>query len=95
MRKPAFMVALVALVALVVWVFVGTLSLSRWWYANPNFFPHFPDGFWSQLDRLFGANNVDEASNVEFFIVVLLALIAVLVFTAVVAAIYHYVKKRD
>jgi hypothetical protein len=88
MRKPAITIALV------LWVFVGTLLLSRWWYANPNFFPRFPDAFWSQLDRLFGASNVDEASNVEFFIVVLLALIVVLMFTALVAVIYRYAKKR-
>lgn len=89
MRRP------ILLVALTTWVFIGTVLLSRWWYSHPDFFPHFPDSFWQRLDRLFGASNVDEASNVEFVVVVFLALLVVLASTALVASAYRYTKKRS
>jgi multisubunit Na+/H+ antiporter MnhB subunit len=89
MRKP------ILVIGLITWVFVGTLFLSRWWYANPSVFPHFPDAFWHWLDRLFGAGNVDEASNVEFIAVVFLALVVVLASTALVAAAYRYARKSS
>ena len=80
-------------IGLTAWVFVGTMFLSRWWYANPNFFPRFPDALWHWFDRLFGARSIDGASNVEFIVVVFLALVVVLVATALIAAAYQYARK--
>jgi multisubunit Na+/H+ antiporter MnhB subunit len=77
------------------WVFVGTLFLSRWWYANPDFFPRFPDAFWKRIDQLFGVTNVDDASNVELATVVFLALIVVLVATVIVVMIYRHLKRKN
>jgi hypothetical protein len=87
MRKP------ILVIWFATWVFLGTLALSRWWYANPDFFPRFPDTFWLWLDQLFGAGNIDEAANLEFIVVVFFALIIVLVSTALVAVAYRYARK--
>jgi disulfide bond formation protein DsbB len=80
---------------LAAWIGVGTVLLSRWWYANPDFFPRFPDSLWQWMDTLFGASNVDEASNVEMMGVVFVALIMVSVATALVAALYARIKRKN
>jgi len=43
------------------WLSVGTLMLSRWWYANPNYFPQLPVALWNLLDQLLNAHTVDDA----------------------------------
>ena len=43
------------------WLSVGTLMLSRWWYANPNYFPQLPVALWNWLDQLLNAHTVDDA----------------------------------
>lgn len=82
------------LIGVTTWVLVGTMFLSRWWYANPDYFPPLPEPLWEWFDWLFGARNVDEASNVEFIVVILLALIVVLITTTLAAA-YQYAKKNS
>jgi len=81
------------LIGLGTWVFIGTLLLSRWWYANPDFFPRLPDSFWDWLDKLLNVQNVDGKLDVEFIVVVSLALLAVLVATALIAAVYRHARK--
>ncbi|MCC4118756.1 hypothetical protein LLG90_25715 [Aromatoleum toluclasticum] len=80
--------------ALVLWVLVGTTLLSRWWYANPEHFPRFPESFWRYLDHLFGAANVDDAQNVEFFVVVVAAFLIVVAVTAIAFAVVKYAKQQ-
>ena len=78
------------------WLSVGTLMLSRWWYANPNYFPQLPVALWNWLDQLLNAHTVDDASNVEFFVVTFLALLAVVAFTLLILIAYQYfVKTRN
>ena len=63
------------------WLALGSWALGRWWYANPDLFPRVPRSVWQGLDRLIGANNVDQESDVEFVVVVALAFAAVSVTT--------------
>ncbi|WP_139335985.1 hypothetical protein [Aromatoleum tolulyticum] len=80
--------------ALVLWVLAGTILLSRWWYTNPDHFPHFHESFWNYLDQLFGVANVDDAQNVEFFVVVVASFFVVVAVTAVIVAIFYYLKRQ-
>ena len=75
------------------WLSFGTLMLSRWWYANPNYFPQIPVALWKWLDRLLNAHTVDDASNVEFFVVTFLALLAVIAFSLFIFIAYQYFVK--
>ena len=77
----------------ITWLSVGTLMLSRWWYANPNYFPQIPVALWKWLDRLLNAHTVDDASNVEFFVVTFLALLAVIAFSLFIFIAYQYFVK--
>lgn len=79
---------------LVLWVLVGATLLSRWWYENPEYFPRFDESFWRYLDHLFGAANVDDAQNVEFFVVVVAAFLVVMAVTSIAIAVVTYTKKQ-
>lgn len=92
MKKIARSIVLVLLLFL--WLFLGTLLLSRWWYANPDYFPRLPNSFWKWLDNLFGASNVDAASNVELFVVVSLALVIVSGVTFLGLLGWRHVRKK-
>lgn len=76
------------------WLFVGTLLLSRWWFANPDWFPPLSDASWRRLDRLFGATDVDGASNMELFVVVFLAFVAVAAATSALWLAWRQVRRH-
>lgn len=80
--------------ALVLWLLAGTILLSRWWYANPDHFPHFHESFWRYLDRLFGVVNVDDAQNVEILVVVVASFLVVAAVTTITAVIVSHTKPR-
>ena len=80
--------------SLALWVLVGTILMSRWWYKNPDYFPHFSESFWRYLDQVFGVANVDDARNVEFFVVIVASFLTVAAITTVTVVIVGYVKRR-
>lgn len=84
----------VALVAVALGIPAGTLLLSRWWYAHPDYFPRLPAGLWASLDRWFAADNVDKAADVERLVVVLVALTLVASLTAALWALWWLAARR-
>jgi hypothetical protein len=79
---------------LVLWTLAGTILLGRWWHANPDYFPHFPDSFWRYLDKIFGVENVDDAQIVELFVITAVSLFVIATITTIIIAIAGYVKQR-
>jgi len=80
--------------ALVLWMLSGTILLSRWWYKNPDRFPSFSESFWRYLDLLFGVGNVDDAQNVELFVVISVSFLVVFAVTTVAIAVAHYANRK-
>jgi len=81
-------------VALVSWVLAGTILLSRWWYANSDYFPRLSPSFWYGLDQLCGVTNVDGARNIEFFFVVMTAFFAVGAVSMAIIVIASFAKRH-
>lgn len=79
---------------LVCWVLAGTMLMSRWWYANPEHFPRFSESFWNYVDRVFGTKNVDDAQNIEFFVVVISSFLVVMTVTLGIIIIVNYFKRN-
>jgi len=79
---------------LILWELAGTILMSRWWYANPDYFPHFSEKFWRRLDLIFGASNVDDAKNVEIFVVVTTSFLIVTILAAVAVVVIRYTKRK-
>jgi hypothetical protein len=74
-------------------VTVGTVVLSRWWYAHPDCFPISSSGFWVFADRLIGAETNDEAANVELLVTVTTAFISVAALTLIGVLLLGFVRR--
>jgi hypothetical protein len=81
-------------IAAAVWVVLGSVGVSRWWYAHPDFFPALPDAWWQLLDHLVSASTLDEKANVEFFVVVFFSFLVVLSLTAFTLAVIWRIRKN-
>ena len=79
---------------LFVWVMAGTLMVSRWWYANPEYFPFSSEQFWRSADRLFHATSIDEAADVEFFVTVATAFLSTLIATSILMLTWKVLARK-
>jgi hypothetical protein len=85
----------ILLTVLGLWTILGTVLLSRWWYANPEYFPSLPPALWQRIDLFFGATNLDQSRDVELLVVTASAFLIVLATTLVAAAIGKRLIKRS
>lgn len=76
-------------------VLIGAVLTSRWWYANPEFFPVSSESFWQFFDRVFGVTNIDEAKNVEFVVVVTVSFLTSILIVMVTRLIFKHLCKKD
>jgi hypothetical protein len=73
----------------------GTVLMGRWWYANPDYFPHFSASSWRHIEQLFGVANVDDAQNAELFVVIIASFLVVAVITTITVATVGYARRKN
>ena len=74
------------------WLVLGTILLGRWWYEHPDTFPPLPQQLWSWLDKLYGAENIDGATDVEALVVLVFAFASVAALTGILLFIWRRVQ---
>lgn len=79
---------------LIISVLIGTVLISRWWYANPEFFPVLSKSFWHFFDRVFRVTNIDEAKNVELFVVVTASFLTSTLIMITTFSIFKHLHKK-
>lgn len=86
---------LILLTALALWTILGTGLLSRWWYANPEYFPELPPALWQRIDLFLGVTHLDQSRDVELLVVTASAFLIVLATTLIAVAIGKRLTRRS
>ena len=77
------------------WLLFGTYFFSYWLYAHPGMFPQLPSQLWRWLDKLYGADNVDGASDVEALVVLIAAFTATVIVTWVAWLLWRRIQTKN
>lgn len=85
--------ALLVTAAFAVWV-IGSLSFAHVWVTNPERFPTLPMSVWSWLDSIYRSRNAEEVADLEFFVVLTLSSIILLVCFAALIVVWRLVQRN-
>lgn len=80
-------------IAFAVWV-IGSLSLAHAWVTNPGIFPTLPMPLWNWLDSIYRSRNAEEVADLEFFVVLTLSSIILLLCFTVLIIIWRLLQKK-
>lgn len=80
-------------VAFAVWV-IGSLSIAHTWVTNPDVFPTLPMPLWNWLDSIYRSRNAEEVTDLEFFVVLTLSSLVLLLCVAVSIIIWRLLKNK-
>ena len=80
-------------IAFVVWV-IGSLSLAHVWVTNPDTFPTLPMPLWNWLDSIYRSRNAEEVADLEFYVVLTLSSIFLLLCFTVLIIIWRLLQNK-
>lgn len=80
-------------IAFAVWA-IGSLSLAHTWVTNPEIFPTPPMPLWNWLDSIYRTRNAEEVADLEFFVVLTLSSIILLLCFTVLIIIWRLLQNK-